>query len=332
MLKRAIAYVFSALLICGGIGVSNSFANGYRNYIIATGKKGGIYYTVGVAISTLINIKLAKDGIVTTVITSTGDKENVRLLKDKKADFAILSGLYASVAYRGGDFKDKSRGVFYAVAALWPSVEHFLLLRRYVRTGYILDLKGLRKRFLVGSRGSETYLSTKAIFNALGIKIWRDLYPVYSTCNKSMKKLVSGEVVGAGAIGYPPVASVKELFSKLGAKRIVVLNFSSREVRKLESKYDAWYRYVLKPGTYAGQSVPVYTVAQSNFLVARRGLPQKDIYAIVKTIYKNLQFLHSICKSINFIKLRNALKGLSVPLAPGAIKFYRENDLTYYLK
>jgi len=146
-----------------------------------------------------------------------------------------------------------------------------------------------------------------------------------------MKKLVNGEVAGAGAIGYPPVTCVEKSFSRLGAKKIVVLNFSNRELRKLESKYDVWYRYVLKPDTYVGQNAPVYTVAQSNFLVARRGLPQKDIYAIVKTIYKNLQFLHSICKSIDFIKLRDALKGLSVPLAPGAIKFYRENDSTYYL-
>ncbi len=328
MLRKALLFVgVIAFLVAGFLNPHQVFAKKYRNYIIATATPGGTYYPVGVAIATLINIKLAKKGITATAITSAGSGENVQLLKNKEADFAILQGLFGSMAYNGRGLYKKPQRFFYSVTALWPNVEHFSLLKKYVKTGNIMDLKGLHKRFSIGKRGSGTEGSGKVILGALGIKIGKDIYPVYLGYNASIDAMINGRIVGANTPAGPPVAAITRLFAKLGADKVALLNFTDAQLKKIDSKYDVWYRYVLKAGTYPGQDKPVYTIAQPNFLAVRKGVPARDVYLIVKTIYENLPFLHNIHKATYYMTLDNAIKGLPVPLDPGAVKFYREKGL-----
>ena len=44
----------------------------------------------------------------------------------------------------------------------------------------------------------------------------------------------------------------------------------------------------------------------------------------LKTIYENLPFLRSIHKATSVMAIEKAIAGLSVPLHPGAAKYYRE--------
>ena len=83
------------------------------NYIIDTATPGVTYYPVGVA--SVINVKLAKKGISAIAITSAGSGENIQLLKNKEADFAILQGLFGSMAYNGRGLYKKPQRYFYAV-------------------------------------------------------------------------------------------------------------------------------------------------------------------------------------------------------------------------
>ena len=65
------------------------------SYILATASTGGTYYPVGVAISTLVKVKLQpKQKIAMSAINSAGSGENVRLLRENEAQFAILQGLF----------------------------------------------------------------------------------------------------------------------------------------------------------------------------------------------------------------------------------------------
>ncbi len=326
-MRRVVSIVLSVLLLFGVAGVQQSFAKKVKNYIIATATPGGTYYPVGVAIATLINMKLAKKGITATAITSAGSGENIKLLKRGEADFAILQGLFGAMAYNGTGVYKKPQRFFYAVTALWQNVEHFSLLRKYVKTGNIMDLKGLHERFSIGKRGSGTEGSGKVILSALGIKIGKDFTPVYLGYNQSIDAMIDGRIAGANTPAGPPVAAITRLFARLGPKKVALLNFTDDQLKKIDSHYDVWFRYVIKPGTYPGLKKPVYTIAQPNFLAVRKGVPQKDVYLIVKTIYENLPFLHNIHKATYAIKLQNAIKGLPVPLAPGAAKYYEEQGL-----
>jgi len=66
-----------------------------RSYILATATTGGTYYPVGVALATLVKVKLQpKEKIAMSAISSAGSGENVKLLRENQAQFAILQGLY----------------------------------------------------------------------------------------------------------------------------------------------------------------------------------------------------------------------------------------------
>jgi len=61
------------------------------DYLLATASTGGTYYPVGVALSTLIKVKLLpKQKINLSAINSAGSGENIKLLRDNETQFAIL--------------------------------------------------------------------------------------------------------------------------------------------------------------------------------------------------------------------------------------------------
>jgi TRAP transporter TAXI family solute receptor len=156
MLKKILTGFLCALLALS-FGFGDAHADD-KNLIIATATTGGTYYPVGVAIGTVISIKLAKDHKITaTAINSAGSGENVQMLKNKEADMAILQALFGQNAYNGlGPYEGKPVKDFRAVTMLWENVEHFALLGKYVNTGTMLDLKGLHQKFSIGKRGSGT--------------------------------------------------------------------------------------------------------------------------------------------------------------------------------
>ena len=82
--------------------VAKTQAAEQRSYILATATTGGTYYPVGVALATLVKVKLQpKEKIAMSAISSAGSGENVKLLRENQAQFAILQGLYGRWAWTG---------------------------------------------------------------------------------------------------------------------------------------------------------------------------------------------------------------------------------------
>ncbi len=80
-------------------------------------------------------------------------------------------------------------------------------------------------------------------------------------------------------------------------------------------------------GTYKGQGSDVKTVAVVNFLVTRAGVSDELAYEMTKQLFENLPELVAAHKAASAIKLESALKGMPVPLHPGAAKYYKEKGL-----
>lgn len=324
MFKRFITCI-TALALCLSVCVGSGRADD-KNLIIATATTGGTYYPVGVAIGTLVSVKLsAKDGITATAINSAGSGENIQMLKNKEADMAILQALFGLEAYNGkGQYKDQAFKDFRSVTMLWENVEHFALLKKYAKTGTIMDIKGLKEKFSIGKRGSGTEGSGLAILSSLGIDIEKDTTPEYLGYDPSVQAMMDGRVAGANIPAGPPVAAITQLYAQLGAEKAVVLDFTDAQLAQVDKEYPIWNRYVIPAGTYPSQEKDINTIAQPNFLACRADLPDEVVYKITKTIYENLPFLHNIHKATEAMKLERATKGLPTPLHPGAEKYYRE--------
>lgn len=323
MLKKTIISLV-ALTLALTFQVEKSTAG--ESLILATATTGGTYYPVGVAIGTLVSIKLAKDHQITaTAINSAGSGESVQMLKNKEAHMAILQSLYGLNAYRGeGPYADKPMKDFRSVTMLWENVEHFPLLKKYAATGTISDLATIQgKKFSIGKRGSGTEGSGRTILGAIGIDPDRDMTLEFLGYNPTAQAMMDGRIVGGNIPAGPPVASITQLFAQLGDKKVTILDFTDDQLQTIQGKFPIWNRFVIKAGTYPGQEKEINTISP-NFLAAHPDVSEETIYLITKTIYENLPFLGNIHKATKVMKLEKAISGLPVPLHPGAAKYYKE--------
>lgn len=297
-----------------------------QSLIIATASTGGTYYPVGVALSTLTNVKLANSGIQMNAISSAGSGENIQLLKNKEADLAILQGLFGAMAWQGkGKYEGTPEQDMRAISMLWENVEHFVVDAEYTTTGNIEDLNNLKGQgFSIGRRGSGTETSGTTILQALGYDPEADFVSERVGYSESSAALQDGRIAGMNTPAGPPVSAVTQAFATMGSDNIVVLEFTDDQIAQVNTDFPVWSRYVIPANTYPGQEVDVNTIAQPNFLAVRPDLDEETVYQITKTIYENLDFLVNIHKATGAMSLERAIVGLPVPLHPGAARYYEE--------
>lgn len=302
-----------------------------RSYIMATASTGGTYYPVGVAIATLSKVKLEpKYGLSLAAISSAGSGENIKLLRENQAQFGILQGIYGAWAWNGeGQLASSGKQTeLRSVTMLWQNVEHFVLKADLAKTGTVSDLKGLESgnnKFSIGSKNSGTEGSGLHILNGLGIDA--DKFSLaYMGYGASADAMQNGNIDGMNTPAGVPVSAVTQVFASM-ADKVKVLNFTDEQRLAANGKYKLWNKYVIPANTYPGQSEPINTVAQPNFLATRADLPEEDIYLLTKHIYENLTYLSAIHKATSVMALEKAIEGLPMPLHPGAARYYREQGI-----
>jgi TRAP transporter TAXI family solute receptor len=299
--------------------------------VLATATTGGTYYPVGVAIATITTNNLdTTDNISMTAITSAGSGENIQLLKNREADMAIIQSLYGAMAWQGrGRYQDKPQRYIRSLTVLWENVEHFVVLEKYAETGDMTDLKNIKKKnFSIGKRGSGTETSGRVILQALGYNPTKDFKLKYLGYNPSAGALQNGRIVGMNIPAGPPASAITQAYAVLGSRGMRILTFTESQLDTVNSEYAVWKRAILKPGTYPGQDRPIRTISQSNLLIVHEDIGEDQIYKIVKNMYDHLPFLRQVHRATETMSLENALEGLSVPLHPGALKYYQEQGLS----
>ena len=298
------------------------------SYILATASTGGTYYPVGVALSTLIKVKLEPgQKIGMSAISSAGSGENVRLLREGEAQFGILQGLFGYYAATGTGPVSEPQEQLRSVTMLWQNVEQFLVASDAATTGTIEDMVALKgESMAMGRQNSGTIGSNATILSGFGVDIETDYDLVFAGYGPSAEALQNGQVKGIGTPAGVPTGAVSQLMASAGDS-VTMLNFTDEQVETANGGRGLWTRYVIPAGTYPGQAEDVNTIAQPNFLATSADLPEENVYQITKTIYENLPFLQAIHPATKAMALESAIAGLPVPLHPGAARFYREQGI-----
>ena len=312
-----------------GVPIGTEAAEG-RTYILATATNRGTYYPVGVGLATLVKIKLEpSENISLAAISSAGSGENLKLLREDQAQFAILQGLFGAWAWHGegGLAGDGPQRYLRSVTMLWHNVEHFILHRDYVATGTIEDVTNLAgEKFSIGQRNSGTEGSGLRILEGLGIDAEASFDIAHLGYGPSAEALQNGTIKGMNAPAGVPVTSVAQAFAALGDD-IAILGFTQDQMNRVNGGYNLWFPYVIDAETYPGQTDPVTTIAQPNFLAVRDDVDSDAVYRIIEVIYENLSFLNNIHRATRAMDIAKAVEGLPIPLHPGAARFYRDNDI-----
>jgi len=322
--RMTVLFAALTLLLCSFVTVQ---AAEDRSYLMATASTGGTYYPVGVALSTLVKVKLQpKQKIGMSAINSAGSGENIKLLRENEVQFAILQGLYGAYAWNGtGPIKSEGpQKNLRSVTMLWQNVEHYAALKKFAKTGTVSDLVGMKGQSMsMGKKNSGTLGSNKVILGNLGVDIEKDYSLIYVGYGPSADALQNGQIAGFGIPAGVPASAVTKAAANLGDD-MVILDFSDEQLKQADGGLGLWTRYVIPADTYPGQDKDINTIAQPNFLGARADVDEDAVYQITKTIYENLNFLQAIHGATKAMAIEKAIAGLPMPLHPGAAKYYQE--------
>lgn len=319
--------VVSLICILGLNACSDELARS-RPYILTTATTGGTYYPVGVALATITHAQLSESkGISLTAISSAGSLENVKLLRDNQAQFALLQGPFGAWSWTGEGPVSQPQTHVRSVSAMWQNVEHFVLLSELAPTGGIMDLNNLDgERFVLGARNSGAEQTGRFILDTLGIDYTNKFSLAYMGYGPTTSAIQDGNIVGMNIPAGAPVSSITQAYALMG-DRIQILNWDQKTLDKLNAKYPLWGWYDFPPGTYPNQTELIRTIGSPNVLVTRIDIPEEVVYEVTKVIWENLATLQEIHGATKDMRLEIAIEGLGAPLHPGAIRYYREIGL-----
>ena len=306
-------------------------ASAAEDFLLATASTDGTYYPVGVAIATLVKVRLQNaEGINMSAISSAGSGENVRLMRDNEVQFAILQGLFGAYASTGtGPLASEGpQENIRSIGMLWQNVEHFVMKKADAPTGTIEDMANVKGQSVsMGLQNSGTIGSNEVIMGNLGMPL-SEFDLVYMGYNPSADALQNNQIAAMSTPGGVPVAGVTRAFASMSGQ-LSLLNFTNEQIEKANGDFvGLWTAFPIPANTYPGQTEDVTTIGQPNFLAVNADVSEDSVYKITKALYENLPFLQAIHPATNEMTLDTALNGLPMPLHPGALRFYEEAGLT----
>lgn len=317
-------------LTAGMLCAANAQAVESKDYLLATASTGGTYYPVGVALSTLTKVKLQPTKKISmSAINSAGSGENIKLLRDNEAQFAILQGLYGYYAWNGtGPLKqDGPQKELRSVTMLWQNVEHFTVLSKYAKTGTVADMENVKgKHISLGKKNSGTLGSNTVLLKNLGLDANKDFDLIYAGYGPSADAMQNGQISSFSIPAGVPASAVTRALASMNDK-ITLLSFTEEQAKQADGGIGLWTPFRIAKDDYPGLTEDVMTIAQPNFLAVRADLDEEAVYQITKTVYENLPFLNAIHKATKAMGTDKALDGLPMPLHPGAERYFREIGL-----
>jgi TRAP transporter TAXI family solute receptor len=323
---RQLMFAVAAVALLFG-SITTVQAADERSYLMATASTGGTYYPVGVALSTLVKVKLQPtQKIGMSAISSAGSGENIKLLRENEVQFAILQGLYGAYAWQGtGPIASEGpQKNLRSVTMLWQNVEHFAVNKKFAKTGTASDLLEMKGETLsLGAKNSGTLGSNTVLLTNLGADVEKDYNLIYVGYGPSADAMQNGQAAGMSIPAGVPAGAITKAMANMGGD-LVVVDFTDEQLAKADGGMDLWTRYVIPADTYPGQIKDINTIAQPNFLSVRGDVDEDAVYQITKTIYENLPFLNAIHGATKAMSIEKAIAGLPMPLHPGAAKYYQE--------
>jgi len=313
-MKRVFGVCVTVLFLMGAV------ASGYAadNLVLATGGTAGTYYPFGGAMAKIWNSKI-KDMNVTAQ-TSGASAENVRLINKKEVELALVQSDTLDFAFNATEaFKEPLKGMS-TIAVLYPEIIQVVVAAAGPIKS-IADLKG--KKVGVGAPGSGTEANFRQLLDAYGMKK-EDVNAQFLSFSESAEaykdKHIDAFIVTAGI----PNAGIMDVATQ---NEIRILNIPADVAAKLTQKYPFLAAVKVPANTYKGQTAEVSTVAVNAVLIAGNSLSEAMVYNLTKALFEYQADLASAHAKGKELSLQYAVKGVSIPFHPGAVKYYKEKGL-----
>jgi len=263
-------------------------------------------------------------GLVAVAEATQGSVANLRMVASDQIESGIAQSDVVSWAFAGtGVFADEGPiKTLRAIASLFAESLHLVVpAAGPIQT--LADLKG--RRISLGQTGSGTLVDARIVLAASGLTE-QDLSAEYLRSGTAAANLSEGTLEGFFLIGGVPLPAVRALAATTPIRLIPI---PDDVLSKMQEKYGPYDRSVIPADTYPGVGVATSTVGFHALWVVSAEASDDLIFAITKALWNEAtqRLLEAHDPIGKDVRLEHALDGLSVPLHPGALRFYRQAGL-----
>ena len=327
LVTKLLAAATVAFLALGGYAQAQDM----KFFRIGTGGAGGTYFPIGGLIANAISNppgsrpcdkggSCGVPGLVAIAVSTNASVANMNAIHAGQLDAGLAGAQSVTQGYNGeGKFKGNKKDKVRVIANLYPEDMH-LVTPKGVHLKSLKDLNGMRVG--VAAAGSGTQVSVRMILNHYGI----EADEAELGLAQSTQRLADGQLDAFFYAGGTPFAALIQLGSTKGFE---LYKFSDEERKEINKIIPYYVDSSIPAGTYESIGYDVPTVAVNGQLVTSIDQPEDLIYDITAALWndntrKLLDKGHAKGKAI---RKESALKGVLIPVHPGAEKFYREQGL-----
>ena len=328
-------FVCASLLFLAGVSgaVAQTEARFFR---IGTASTGGSFFEIGGLVASAISSPVAGGsacgagggcgvpGLVAVAQATQGSMENLRLVNNKQLESGFTQADLAAMAYGGtGVFAGEgAMPRLRAIASLFPEALH-VVVRSDSPIHAVADLAG--KVAAVGEPGSGTAASARILLAAAGFGE-DDVRRKNLRPSQAAEELKAGKVDALIVAGSYPVPAIQELAAAIPIRLVPV---TGSVAAKLGQTFTSYRPVTIPAGSYRNVDTDTPSVGCSALWVVGAGVEADLVHDITRAVWseaaaKLFAGIDSVGKAI---RLADALKGISLPLHPGAERFYRERGM-----
>ncbi|WP_339630719.1 TAXI family TRAP transporter solute-binding subunit [uncultured Sneathiella sp.] len=297
---------------------------------IGTGGISGTYYPVGQGVARAVtNPTGAKDcapapcgvaGLLAVAQTANGSVSNIEDIREghiesgfSQSDVAFWAHTATGIYKDSEPFKD-----IRAIASLYREDIH-LVARKGSGIDNINDLRG--RRVSLDDPGSGTLVAARIILKAYGLQE-SDLKAQYIKPVDAIKKMRADELDAFFVVAGTPSNAITEL-NEEGLVTLIPIDGS---VAARLTKDNAFFSATMIPADSYNGVGQVRTLGVAALWVVHKDQSPEMVYQITKTFWENLPSIRKlgIHPKLNTINLKSAFASMSVPLHPGAQRYYDE--------
>ncbi|MCP4747489.1 MAG: TAXI family TRAP transporter solute-binding subunit [Desulfobacteraceae bacterium] len=314
MKKTALFGFFTAIIFV--LSVTPLLAENY-SVKIGGGPTGGTFNTFANAMA--IYVPKVNSTINATAVGSGGSVENVKRVSRGESDFGLCYAVDSDLGFQGKLPQDKKKYAGLRAMGYLYGAPAQLVVRADSGIKSAMDLK--RKRVAVGNAGSGAAASAERFFRHIGV--WNNFKPQFMGYSAAASAFKDGKIDAFWVlVGYPN-RSVIEASVQV---KIALMDVGVDAEKTGFYKSFAYSPVTIPAGAYGKEFPECKTFQDSTILSTNEKLPEHLIYTVMKTLWskEGMKKMVSAKKTFKEMTMENALKGVSVPFHPGAVKFWKE--------
>lgn len=278
---------------------------------------GGAWEQIGRALTAEYTRRVP--GLAAEAVMAGSLEAQVDSMQAGSVDIALEDAETAYLAYtRGTASQPTAHNRLRAISVMFSIAVQVAVPERSGITA-IEQLKG--RRVDVGGPGSAVDRAARIILESHGLS-YTAVVPSFGAPD-ALAQFKAGDIDARffySAFKHPTIDAISREVD------LRVLPIDRSRLGAIQDRHHFLKLTTIPEGTYPHQERDIETVGMDVLLLCRQDLPEPLVYALTRTLFESVPFLERAHEAAGAIDVERAPTA-SIPLHPGAARFYREREI-----